>query len=80
MRLEADTELIKKLNVMNEEPTSEYYYQEMKDLWETFETNHIRFKERGIKAAGVRARRAILALKKLTSKYRTQNQAESKEL
>ena len=60
--------------------SSEEIFQEMKELWTTFEENHERFVSKKVKAAGVRSRKAINELKKLASTYRKQCLAESKEL
>jgi hypothetical protein len=51
----------------------------MKEHWLSFQENHERFQEKGTKAAGVRARKSINELKKLSSKYRSTQLAESKE-
>jgi len=45
-------------------------YSEIKDLWEEFDANHSKFKEKGNKAAGARARKAIGEIKKKTTAYR----------
>jgi len=58
--------------------TSQEIYEEMKVHWATFEENNKRFSEKGVKAAGVRARKSINELKKLASKYRSACLAESK--
>ncbi len=50
----------------------------MKEHWLAFEENHVRFTDKGTKAAGVRARKSINELKKLSSKYRSTQLAESK--
>jgi hypothetical protein len=60
--------------------TSQEIYESMKEYWSTFEENHTRFSGKNVKAAGVRARKAINELKKLATKYRTTCLAESKEL
>lgn len=59
--------------------TSQEIYEQMKDLWVSFEDNHNRFNEKKVKAAGVRARKSINELKKLASKYRSTCLLESKE-
>ena len=41
--------------------TSKEIYETMKTHWNTFEENHERFNEKGVKAAAVRARKAQLA-------------------
>ena len=60
--------------------TSYEICEEMKQYWETFLENHERFNEKKVKAAGVRARKAIGEIKKLASQYRTACLTESKEL
>lgn len=59
--------------------TSKEIYDQMKELWDTFEDNNSRFQAKHVKAAGVRARKAINELKKLAGKYRTACLAESKQ-
>jgi hypothetical protein len=54
--------------------------EEMKQHWEVFLENHERFNEKKVKAAGVRARKAINEIKKLATKYRSTCLAESKEI
>jgi hypothetical protein len=58
--------------------TSQELFDVMKEHWAQFEENHVRFTEKGTKAAGVRARKSINELKKLSSKYRATQLAESK--
>lgn len=58
--------------------TSQEIFDVMKEHWATFEENHSRFTEKGTKAAGVRARKAINELKKLSTKYRSTQMAEIK--
>jgi hypothetical protein len=58
--------------------TSQELFDVMKEHWAQFEENHTRFTEKGTKAAGVRARKSINELKKLSSKYRSTQLAESK--
>lgn len=58
--------------------TSQELFQEMEQHWLSFKENHERYSEKQVKAAGVRARKAINELKKLTSKYRSTQLAESK--
>lgn len=58
--------------------TSQQIYEEMEMHWTAFKENHERFTEKQVKAAGVRARKAINELKKLASKYRSTQLAESK--
>ena len=54
--------------------TAQEYFEQMKDLWETFETEH----NGTTKAAKGRARKAIGELKKLITEYRKQSVNESK--
>jgi hypothetical protein len=58
--------------------TSNELFEVMKEHWLAFEENHARFAEKGTKAAGVRARKSINELKKLSSKYRATQMAEIK--
>ena len=58
--------------------TSQEIYETMEAHWLTFKENHERFEEKQVKAAGVRSRKAINDLKKLASKYRSTQLAESK--
>ena len=58
--------------------TSEEIYKEIGEHWVSFVENHERFSEKKVKAAGVRARKAINEIKKLASKYRSTQLAESK--
>ncbi len=60
--------------------TSQEIYEVMEELWTEFKSNHERFQEKKVKKAGVIARRSINELKKLASKYRTTQLAETKEL
>jgi|TARA_R110000796_G_scaffold127124_1_gene242281 hypothetical protein len=55
-------------------------FKQIEENWSVFHTNHIRFNEKQVKAAGVRARKAIGEIKKLASQYRTACLTESKEL
>ena len=54
-------------------------YTEIKSLWEEFETNHESFSEKGNKAAGARARKAIGGIKKLVTDYRKASVEECKK-
>ena len=58
--------------------TSQEIYEAMEAHWLTFKENHDRFTDKKVKAAGVRARKSINELKKLTSKYRSTQLAEAK--
>lgn len=53
-------------------------YSKMSDLWTTFEDNHNSFAEKGNKAAGTRARKAIGEIKKLVTDYRKASVTEAK--
>ena len=58
--------------------TSQEIYEVMESHWVAFKENHERFIDKGVKAAGVRARKSINEVKKLASKYRSTQLAESK--
>ena len=45
-------------------------YNEINDLFETFQENHRKFEEKGVKAAGSRARKSLGEIKKLVTGYR----------
>ena len=45
-------------------------YNEIKELWDSFEENHQAHSVKGNKAAGGRARKAIGEIKKLVTEYR----------
>ena len=53
-------------------------YETMNNLWEDFQENHRNFTEKGNKAAGGRARKAIGEVKKLVTDYRKASVTESK--
>ena len=53
-------------------------YETMNNLWEDFQENHRNFTEKGNKAAGGRARKAIGEIKKLVTDYRKASVSESK--
>ena len=53
-------------------------YNEIKTLFSEFEDNHSIFTEKGNKAAGGRARKAIGEIKKLVTDYRKASVSESK--
>ena len=57
--------------------TSELY-SEIKSLFDEFEENHSVFSDKGTKAAGGRARKAIGEIKKLVTSYRQASVSESK--
>tara|TARA_Y100000593_G_scaffold20323_1_gene40800 strand:+ start:259 stop:444 length:186 start_codon:yes stop_codon:yes gene_type:complete len=45
-------------------------YDELNELWESFQENHRNFDQKGNKAAAKRARKAIGEIKKLVTEYR----------
>ena len=53
-------------------------YETLNNLWEEFQTNHRTFTEKGNKAAGGRARKAVGEVKKLVTDYRKASVTESK--
>ena len=53
-------------------------YETLNNLWEDFQTNHRTFTEKGNKAAGGRARKAVGEVKKLVTDYRKASVSESK--
>ena len=53
-------------------------YNQIKDLYDTFEENHEVFVTKGNKAAAGRARKAIGSIKKLVTEYRKASVAASK--
>ena len=53
-------------------------YNDIKELFTEFEDNHSIFTEKGNKAAGGRARKAIGEIKKLVTSYRQASVSESK--
>jgi hypothetical protein len=53
-------------------------YNDIKELFTDFEDNHSIFVEKGNKAAGGRARKAIGEIKKLVTDYRKASVSESK--
>jgi hypothetical protein len=60
--------------------TSQEIYEIMESHWLTFKENHERFQTKHVKKAGVTARKSINELKKLASKYRSTQLAETKEI
>lgn len=58
--------------------TSQEIFDQIEQHWIAFKENHERFTDKGVKAAGVRARKSINEIKKLASKYRSTQLAESK--
>ena len=53
-------------------------YSKLDELWEQFQENHRVHAEKGNKAAGGRARKAIGEVKKLVTEYRKASVSESK--
>ena len=53
-------------------------YETLNNLWEEFQENHRSFTEKGNKAAGGRARKAVGEVKKLVTDYRKASVTESK--
>ena len=53
-------------------------YETLNNLWEDFQTNHRTFTDKGNKAAGGRARKAVGEVKKLVTSYRQASVDESK--
>ena len=58
--------------------TTNELYETLNNLWEDFQENHRTFTEKGNKAAGGRARKAIGEIKKLVTDYRKASVTESK--
>jgi len=58
--------------------TSKELYNQLSELWDEFESNHKVNAEKGNKAAGGRARKAIGEIKKLVTEYRKASVEESK--
>ena len=58
--------------------SSDNLYSDIKELFNEFEGNHSVFVEKGNKAAGGRARKAIGEIKKLVTDYRKASVSESK--
>ena len=58
--------------------TSIEIYMKIEDQWDIFIENHVRFNDKKVKAAGVRARKAIGEIKKLVTSYRQASVSESK--
>ena len=54
-------------------------YETLNNLWEDFQENHRSFTEKGNKAAGGRARKAVGEVKKLVTDYRKASVTESKQ-
>lgn len=60
--------------------TSQEIYEEMQNHWNSFVENHERFQTKGIKKAAAASRKSINELKKLASKYRSTQLAETKTI
>jgi hypothetical protein len=58
--------------------TSQEIYEVMESHWLTFKENHDRFQAKGIKKSASIARKSINELKKLATKYRSTQLAETK--
>jgi len=58
--------------------TTNELYETLNSLWEDFQENHRTFTEKGNKAAGGRARKAVGEVKKLVTSYRQASVDESK--
>ena len=58
--------------------TTKELYINLKKVWDIFEENHHTFTEKGNKAAGGRARKAIGEVKKLVTEYRKVSVSEAK--
>ncbi len=53
-------------------------YDNLNDLWETFQEKHRANTDKGNKSAGTRARKALGDLKKLVTEYRKESVATNK--
>jgi hypothetical protein len=60
--------------------TSQEIYETMEAHWLTFKENHERFQSKHVKKSAGIARKSINELKKLATKYRSTQLAETKEL
>ena len=60
--------------------TSQEIYEAMEAHWLTFKENHDRFQTKKVKKAATIARKSINELKKLATKYRSTQLAETKAL
>ena len=58
--------------------TANELYETLNNLWNDFQENHRTFTEKGNKAAGGRARKAVGEVKKLVTDYRKASVNESK--
>ena len=58
--------------------SSNELYEQIEAAFEDFQENHRKFEEKGVKAAGGRARKAIGEIKKMVTAYRQASVNESK--
>ena len=58
--------------------SSNELYEQIEAAFEDFQENHKKFNEKGTKAAGGRARKAIGEIKKMVTAYRQASVSESK--
>ena len=72
--------IIQKKVIKTKEKTmsSSELFIKIKEHWDAFEADHAKFAEKGNKADGGRARKAIGEIKKLVTEYRKASVAESK--
>jgi hypothetical protein len=60
--------------------TSKEIFEELEQHWDSFKENHDRYSNKQVKAAAVRARKSINEIRKMASKYRSTQLAETKQL
>jgi hypothetical protein len=60
--------------------TSQEIFEEIEAHWLSFKENHERFQAKQVKKAAAAARKSINELKKLATKYRSTQLAETKAL
>jgi len=53
-------------------------YDTINDLFEEFQENHRKYQEKGVKAAGGRARKSLGEIKKIVTNYRQTSVSEAK--
>ena len=58
--------------------SSKELYNDLKELWEEFDSNHNVFIDKGNKAAAGRARKSLGEIKKLVTEYRKVSVSECK--
>ena len=58
--------------------SSKELYNDLKELWEEFDSNHNVFIDKGNKAAAGRARKSLGEIKKLVTEYRKASVSECK--